>query len=412
MAGRPKVISLFSGAGGIDYGLEAAGFETAVALEIDRDCCETMRQSRGWPVIERNIFDVPTEELLATGSLKPRETDLLVGGPPCQPFSKAGYWARGDALRLDDPRADTLSAYMRVVEEALPRAFILENVEGLAYSGKDEGMRLLYERIRSINKRTGSKYDPDFRILNAADYGAPQVRERVFLVASREGERFRFPEPTHAPREGQLSLEQLSLPRYRTAWDALADVEPKPNEGLEVKGKWATLLPSIPEGTNYLHHTDRGDGLPLFGWRRRYWSFLLKLAKNRPSWTLQAQPGPAIGPFHWDNRRLSERELRRLMTFPDDVRIAGNRGSVQKQLGNAVVSLMAEVLGREVRTQFLGLCRLPGTARLMPPDRGEPPPPRALAPVPLEFQRLIGEHTPHPGTGKGHGARARLEAEP
>ena len=95
------------------------------------------------------------------------------------------------------------------------------------------------------------------------------------------------------------------------------------DEDLAVRGKWADLLPSIPEGSNYLHHTDRGEGMPLFGWRRRYWTFLLKLAKNRPSWTIQAQPGPAVGPFHWSNRRLSVRELSRLQTFPDDVNIVG-----------------------------------------------------------------------------------------
>ena len=83
------------------------------------------------------------------------------------------------------------------------------------------------------------------------------------------------------------------------------------------------LLPTIPEGQNYLWHTERGGGEPLFGWRRRYWSFLLKLAKDLPSWTIQAQPGPATGPFHWDNRRLSVREMARMQTFPDNVVIKG-----------------------------------------------------------------------------------------
>src|SRR4051812_16154340 len=104
-----RAISLFSGAGGIDYGLEAAGFKTAVALEFDADCCATIRASRPkTPVIDRDIFDVPTEEILGVGGLKRKEVELLVGGPPCQPFSKAGYWSGGDALRLEDPRADTL----------------------------------------------------------------------------------------------------------------------------------------------------------------------------------------------------------------------------------------------------------------------------------------------------------------
>src|SRR5689334_12209313 len=86
----PKVISLFTGAGGIDYGLEAAGFETVVAIERDHDCCETLRHNRPWPVIERDIFEAPTGEILEKSSLRIGEVDLLVGGPPCQPFSKAG----------------------------------------------------------------------------------------------------------------------------------------------------------------------------------------------------------------------------------------------------------------------------------------------------------------------------------
>lgn len=406
---RPTILSLYTGAGGLDYGFEAAGFDTRTAVEFDHDCCETLRNNRpDWGVIERSIFDVPTEEILEVARLKKGEADLLVGGPPCQPFSKAGYWARGDSLRLDDPRSDTLAAYMRVVEEALPRAFVLENVEGLAYSGKAEGLELLLEAIRRINKRTKSNYRPFFRVVNAADYGVPQLRSRFILVAAREGTEFSFPEPRFAPRtEGEESTAS-KLPPYRTAWDALADVGPAPGEDVEVKGKWARLLPSIPEGNNYLWHTDRGGGLPLFGWRRRYWTFLLKLAKDRPSWTIQAQPGPAIGPFHWESRRLSARELCRLQTFPDNVTISGGRTSVQRQLGNAVPSLLAEVLGREVRSQLLGLKALRGSPKLQPPDRSPTPPPEPVLPVAAEFHKLVGEHTPHPGTGLGNAAQARL----
>src|SRR5450432_451026 len=131
--GKPQVISLYSGAGGLDYGFEAAGFETAVAVEIDQACCNTLRRNRSWAVIERSIFDVPSNEILDAGHLKRGQAAVLIGGPPCQPFSKAGYWVRGESKRLTDPRANTLGAYMRVLEETLPEAFLLENVEGLAY---------------------------------------------------------------------------------------------------------------------------------------------------------------------------------------------------------------------------------------------------------------------------------------
>jgi DNA (cytosine-5)-methyltransferase 1 len=402
---KPKLISLFTGAGGLDYGFEAAGFETAVAVEMDHDCCQTLRANRSWPVIERDIFAVPTSEMLRTGGLRQGDVDLLIGGPPCQPFSKSGYWARGDSARLADPRAGTLRAYLRVLEETLPRAFVLENVEGLAYDGKDEGLRLLLDAINQINRRAGSEYRVAFRVLSAVQYGVPQIRRRFILVGSRDGRELQFPAPSHADPGAKQS--DLWISPSRTAWDAIADVQPDPREDLAVRGKWASLLPSIPEGQNYLWHTNRMGGLPLFGWRRRFWSFLLKLAKDQPSWTIQAQPGPAIGPFHWNNRRLSMRELCRLQTFPDDVTIVGGRTSIQRQVGNAVPSLLAEVLGRTIRSQLLGLSAIKAPPRLLPPDRSPPPKPEPVRRVPPRFRQLIGEHEPHPGTGKGRAALAR-----
>lgn len=409
----PKIISLFSGAGGLDYGFEAAGFETAVAIEFNHDCCETLRHNRRWEVIERDILDVPTEELLERAFLKKEQVDLLIGGPPCQPFSKSGYWSKGDSLRLEDPRANTLSAYLRIVEEARPRVFVLENVEGLAYSGKDEGLQLLLSRIQDINKKTGSKYAPAFAVINAADYGVPQLRARFFLVAARDGTTFRLPAPTHgSDEEIHGSLPGIGPQPYRTAWDAIGDIRVNPSEDLEIRGKWADLIPTIPEGQNYLWHTKRGGGTPLFGWRRRYWGFLLKLAKDRPSWTIQAQPGPAIGPFHWDNRRLSMRELCRIQTFPDDVEIVGGRTSIQRQLGNAVPSLLAEVIGRSVRTQLLGLPAFNVPPRLLPPRRIPVPPAAPFTQdIPAKFRDLIGDHPDHPGTGKGNGARLRAAVD-
>jgi DNA (cytosine-5)-methyltransferase 1 len=152
---------------------------------------------------------------------------------------------------------------------------------------------------------------------------------------------------------------------------------------------------------NYLWHTDRMGGEPLFGWRRRYWNFLLKLAKNRPAWTIQAQPGPATGPFHWKNRRLSSDELARLQTFPKDLRITGNRIEVQRQVGNAVPSLLAEVLAREIRRQFFD-SPLTGVPILSVKRRARRPAAEPVAAVPAKFLTLAGTHVAHPGTGKGY----------
>lgn len=396
---RRTVISLFSGAGGLDYGFEAAGFRTRVAIDVDRDACESLRQSRGWKVLEGDISGLTSDAILKEAGLRKGAVDVLIGGPPCQPFSKSGFWKSYGTHRLADPRAKTLGAFMRVVEETQPQVFLLENVQGIRFAEFDEGFALLLRRIKQINKRTGSKYQPHCAVLNAAEYGVPQVRERLFLVAARDGSDFRFPAPTHG--------DGPNLESMRTAWDALADVTPDANEDLAPRGKWARLLPSIPEGSNYLFHTARGGGKPIFGWRCRYWTFLLKLAKNRPSWTIQANPGPSCGPFHWKNRRLSLRELCRLQTFPDDAVVVGGPYSRRRQVGNAVPSLLAEVLAREIAVQLLGARAHKSAPTLMPTERAPAPRRERRAPVPEEFWKHIGEHPDHPGEGKGKGAIAR-----
>ena len=407
---RPKVISLFTGAGGLDLGLEAAGFETAVALELDADAVRTLRANRDWPVIDRDIHSVTSADILEAGGIKEGEADLLAGGPPCQPFSKSGYWASGDAKRLEDPRSSTLEAYLRVLRDTKPRAFLLENVSGLAYKGKDEGLELIRRSLDRINKAVGVTYSVSYALLDAAKYGIPQERERFFIIGQREGKTFEFPRTTHAMpgADGEVRevIRDHALEPYHTAWDAIGDLEDDDDATLRMTGKWAALLPSIPEGENYLFHTERGEGLPLFGWRRRYWSFLLKLAKTLPSWTITAQPGSAIGPFHWKSRRLSERELLRLQTFPEGYRVIGGRSSYQKQIGNAVPSALAEILGREI-LRMLGHKIHARKPKLLPPRRTPVPQRERVRPVPKAYRALAGEHEAHPGTGRGYGALLR-----
>jgi len=396
---RPKLtaISLYTGVGGLDFGFEAADFRTVAAVEFDAIASRTVRLNRPrWNLIEGDIHNITSKEILKIAGLRPGEPDVLIGGPPCQPFSKSSYWVNGDALRLDDPRADTLTAYLRVLRDTRPKTFLLENVYGLAYKGKDEGLRHLLSGIDRINQEIGTNYSVSWKMLNAVEHGVPQLRERVFLIGSRDGKPFRFPTPTHgsATKTGLFS----ALEPFRTAWDAIGDLHQGTTDATSsVGGKWGDLLPSIPEGQNYLWHTNRGDGQRLFGWRTRYWSFLLKLAKNRPSWTIQAQPGSAIGPFHWSNRKLTTQEMCRIQTFPDGLTFPCGRTDVQKMIGNAVPSLLAEVLAREIRTQLLADKRFSGPLKLIPPERGPIPPPEPLAKVPKKYRNLIGDHPDHPG---------------
>lgn len=401
-----KAISLFTGIGGLDFGFEAAGFQTRVALDFDAVACATVRLNRDWPVLEGAIADIPSESILRAAQLAPGEADILIGGPPCQPFSKSGYWASGDARRLADPRADTLHEYLRVLRDTRPKAFLLENVPGLVYRGKREGIDALQVGIEEINRNLGTDYALEYQALNAADFGVPQLRERVFIIGARDGRRFRFPSPTHFRLNSDEAFSGKE--RYRTAWDAFADLAPiKDSFPFKAKGKWADLLPSIPEGYNYLWHTERGGGSPIFGWRRRYWNFLLKLAKNQPAWTIQAQPGPATGPFHWENRRLSAQELCRLQTFPDGLQFECSHAEIQKMVGNAVPSALAEMLAREIATQFFDQRKTRKALTLAPCAQETIPAAVKSTPVAAKFLHLINSDSAHPGTGRGRGAAYR-----
>ncbi|MCI5143560.1 MAG: DNA (cytosine-5-)-methyltransferase [Candidatus Electrothrix sp. ATG1] len=367
---------------------------------MDKWACQTLRKNRSeWNVTERDIHDINDEEISEITRLKPGEPDLLIGGPPCQPFSKSAFWVKGDTGRLNDPRSDTLTAYLRVLKWHKPKAFLMENVFGITYKGKDEAITLLKNIINQINTEEGTNYSFRLGVINSANYGVPQVRERVFIVGCRDGSEFVFPAETHCdPDKKQLAI--FKQEPWLTAWDAIGDLESLPHDNLKVNGKWGDLLPSIPEGNNYLYHTNRKNGLPIFGWRTRYWSFLLKLAKNRPSWTIQAQPGSAIGPFHWKNRRLSVAELCRLQTFPEGYKIMGGVTETQRQLGNAVPSLIGEVLGREMRKQFFK-SPLTTPLKLLPKRNPDLPTPEPTLPVADKYLSLVGDHSDHPGTGKG-----------
>lgn len=397
-----QVISLFSGGGGIDCGLAAAGFETSVSVDMDEACAASLRANRCGEVLSGDIAHISSAQLLAAAGARRGDVALVAAGPPCQPFSKSANWRYGSPLGLDDPRSQTLDHMMRIVEGVLPRAVFIENVPGFSGQGARAGVRAVEARLAKINRKHGVSYRLIAAIIDAADYGVPQHRRRLIIVLDREGHAFKMPRPTH----GQALSGRLTP--YLTAWDAIGDlrIQGTPPE-LRVRGRWAQLLPSIPEGENYLWHTDRGGGVPLFGYRTRYWSFLLKLAKARPAWTLPANPSQNSGPFHWKSRLLSVEEMSRLQNFPDSWTISGTRTQQVRQLGNAVPPLLAEVIGSHIRQQILGENYHNRRPRLLLPSRGCPPPPERIRPVSVEYLSLAGAHKPHPGHGRGPGARRR-----
>jgi DNA (cytosine-5)-methyltransferase 1 len=408
-----QALSLFSGAGGLDLGLERAGFDVVGCVESDLDCRETLKQNRpGWRLLDAgDIHQHRPSDLLSSFGLSRREVALLVGGPPCQPFSKSGQWKADSALRMQDPRARTVHAFLDVLEAVLPDVMLLENVNGITatrthVTQRYEGLDVVRSGLNRINRRRGTRYTAVPLVLDAAEYGVPQHRRRAFIFASRDGDDLGRPTPTRGVDAAAGGNTDPDDKRFATSWDALWDLDdPDFDRALLPTGKWADLLASIPEGSNYLHHTQRGEGIPIFGWRRRYWSFLLKLAKARPSWTVQAQPGSATGPFHWRSRRLSSQELARLQSFPDDWAVAGALTSVRRQLGNAVPPPLGEAVGHEIRRRVFGESPR-RKAPLTPAPRHDCPDPEPLGPAPEQFLALCGDHAEHPGAGSGPAARA------
>lgn len=353
-AGDPigTAISLFSGAGGLDLGVEAAGFHVAAAVENDPEAADALEKN--FPhlqseVLRDDILTVDTKHILGAAGLHPRQRpDLLVGGPPCTPFSKSGYWLDWKRAGMD-PDASLLQAYTRVLVEARPRAFILENVYSLTFNNK--ASRPHFRRL--LREIDDAGYEAQWGVLNAADYGVPQSRPRLIIIGTRRRDGLptpALPTPTHGGRWERRDTGNPDGDPHVTTGQALAGLVTEPEPGETVNGQYGHLLAEIPPGDNYLYYTaKRGHPEPRFEWRSRYWSFLLKLSPDKPSPTIQARPGPNVGPFHWENRRLRVPELKRLFTFPDDYTFVGSRGSVQAQVGNSVPPLLAYQVAHRLR---------------------------------------------------------------
>lgn len=382
MAEELPVVSLFSGAGGLDLAVERSDAEplatadrgsgllrVSVATDYNEPALQTLKANfEGTTTLTGDIREVTTEQILSVGGTRPEEPVLVIGGPPCTPFSKSGFWLE-QKRESRDPNASLLDEYVRVVKESRPEAFILENVQGLTYKTHKAQFERLLKGLGALG------YNPQWKVLLAADYGVPQLRRRVFVVGRRDGEKFEFPEPTHSGwSEHSRTFDTTKLPHVSSA-EAFSGLPrlARVSDDEIVDGSYGELAAEVPPGQNYLWHTERYGGRDHFEWRSRYWTFLLRLDPNRPSTTLQAQPGPWVGPFHWENvitasgearaRRLRANEMLRLMSFPDDFRIAGSRADVQRQLGNAVPLELGKAVVRALMTQ-LGYIGTRGASRL------------------------------------------------
>ncbi|WP_439691114.1 DNA cytosine methyltransferase [Curtobacterium sp. SP.BCo] len=344
-----KAVSLFSGCGGLDLGVVQAGFEVIAAN--DNDPRAARAHARNFPETAFLLGSVTdfTEDRVAAlvGSREILEdVDLLVGGPPCPPFSKSRFYLRDKPRAMDDPVGEeTITGYLNTLRWLRPRAFILENVAGMAFKVHASTVAHIVQTAESLGYKCAS------RVLNAADYGVPQIRQRFFIVGIRDdagAREFNWPEATHA----EAPTDGLTLP-WEPVGKWIGDLDTDENAadvGHVAGGKHRELLKKVPPGDNYLFFTaKRGHPDPQFEWRSRYWSFLLKLSPELPSWTIQARRSNNMGPLHWRNRILRIEEVKRIQTFPDDWYLDGTVEQQWRQVGNAVPVGLAAVLASSVR---------------------------------------------------------------
>jgi DNA (cytosine-5)-methyltransferase 1 len=361
---EPVVIDLFAGAGGLSIGARVAGLKVVGCVELDAIACETLDANKEYhgEVLKADVSEITGEQLRNYFKVAKKQKLVVIGGAPCQPFSKAAYWVEeGDeaAYRRDrargvqrnrpaapkearaDQRRDLVKEFWRLIRDSDADGFVFENVPSI----KHPRNRPIYESFLNSARNTG--YQITEVEANAAEYGVPQSRHRVFILGSRKRAPI-CPEPTHFLDDRQATLFRKAAMTSGEALDGLDNPDLFEPEEV-VTGRWAQHLSEVPPGWNYKAHTAwAGHPNPTFETETRFWNFLLKLAPNRPSWTIAASPGPWTGPFHWSSRRLRTVELATLQSFPLGYRFSGSRRERIRQIGNAVPPLLAAAMVQSV----------------------------------------------------------------
>lgn len=328
-----KVMDLFSGAGGFLLGFEKEGFDIILSTDFDEDCEKVHKINRpNIPFVRADIRTLSNEKI--DELLNGQTVDVLIGGPPCQGFSTIGNRVSSDPERRTkyDPRNDLFREYIRILNHLQPKVFVMENVKGI--KTRDGGT--IFEEIQRQFKETD--YDFNCITLNAADYGVPQYRERVFFYGTRIGVDFEAPIPTHGENRNP----------YNIVLDAIGDLA---NKGEEVSNhvplkhgeKNIRRYQFIPEGGR-LPEND----LPADLYRKNFGNTFKRLDRNKPSLTMV--PGHNAFPIHpWLDRSLTVREAARIQTFPDDYIFSGRRDKQCMQVGNAVPVQLANAWAKQVK---------------------------------------------------------------
>lgn len=367
-----KVVSLFTGAGGFDIGLEEAGFETAICVEIDPDCRETLRYNRpDWKIFEEStdriagdIRQLTSDELLKVGNLEHNDVALVIGGAPCQPFSNIGKRKGKD----DQKNGDLFLEFVRIVKGIMPRAFIFENVAGITQRRHADVIRYMTQKLEGLG------YGIAHTILNAADYGVAQRRKRFFLLGIQGIEHPAFPLPTHykglnqwAKFTHKLDYIPRHIPHPWVTLKEILDQIPanslKRNDYVVMRSsqKIVERMSLIPQGKNFkvlpmemrpnCWKNGRHQGQDTFG----------RLRLDEPSVTIRtAAYNPTKGRYihPTENRGLNTIEMAAIQGFPYDweFKCLGREKvtlvSAGRQIGNAVPPPLAKALGLAIKAQL------------------------------------------------------------
>ncbi len=349
---QPIALSFFSGAMGLDLGLEKAGFDIRLACEFNKYCRQTIALNRPDTALLSDINDYSAEEILEAAQVSAEEVDLIVGGPPCQAFSTAGK-----RKAFNDDRGNAFLKYIDLALAIRPRLIVIENVRGLLSCPMDhrphdqrgpEFPELSQDEMKGgalnfvLSKLQLAGYTCSFNLYSAANFGTPQIRERVILICSRDGIQAPFLTPTHSENG------EFGLPRWKTFREAVQGIEH--HDHLNFPEKRLKYYRLLGPGQNW---RDLTPELQKEALGKSYFSgggktgFLRRLSWDKPAPTLVTHPAmPATDLAHPEEHRpLSIQEYKRLQEFPDDWQLAGPLIEQYKQVGNAVPVSLGYAVG-------------------------------------------------------------------
>lgn len=353
---KPIALSFFSGAMGLDLGIEKSGFDVRLACEMDKFCRQTIALNKPNMALLGDVNSLTAEEVRqAAGISENDEVDLIMGGPPCQAFSTAGK-----RQGFNDDRGNVFLKYIDLVLELQPKYFVIENVRGLLsspMSHRPHDQRgenfppLRADELKGgalnfvLTKLQNSGYAYSFNLYNSANFGTPQIRERVILICSKNGIKPPYLEPTHSDNG------DFGLPSWNNVRSCIAEISH--HDHLKFPEKRIKYYKHLKAGQNWRNLSEE---LQKEAMGKSYYSgggktgFLRRLAWDKPSPTLVTHPAmPATDLCHPElNRPLSVQEYKRIQQFPDDWEIAGPLVQQYKQIGNAVPLGLGEAIGKLV----------------------------------------------------------------